>query len=212
MIIAHRGLINKEITENTLEAYLNAIRNDYDGIEIDIRKTKDNKIVALHDALINRTSNGKGYIKNKTYKELKLLNFGTKKHPTKIPLLKEIITTITNKVIIIELKESFTKEELEKTLKHNKNNKIYICSFFKHHLEQIKDLKYPKGLINYLLNSNIDYNKYDFYLLYYQYYNETFLNTLKNIDKELFLYGIKNIKDIKSTKYYHPYLNYIVDR
>lgn len=212
MIIAHRGLTNKEIKENTLEAYLNAIRNDYDGIEIDIRKTKDNKIIALHDALINRTSSGKGYIKNKTYKDLKHINFGTKKYPTKIPLLKEIITTISNKVIIIELKESFTKDELEKILKHNKNNKIYICSFFKHHLEAIKDLNYPKGLINYLLNSNIDYNKYDFYLLYYQYYNETFLNTLNTINKELFLYGIKNIKDIKSTKYYNPYLNYIVER
>jgi len=212
MIIAHRGLVGPDIKENTLESFLNAIRNGYDGVEIDIRKTKDNKIVALHDALINRTSNGNGYIKNKTYKELKKLNFGTKKHPTTIPLLKEVLDKLNNSIIIIELKEDFSKLELENILKYNKNNKIYLCSFFKNHLERIKDLKYPKGLINYLLNSDIDYNKYDFYLLYYQYYNETFFKKLEKLKKELFLYGIKDYKDIKNTKFYNPYLNYIVDK
>lgn len=212
MIIAHRGLINKDIKENTLEAFLNAIRSGYDGIELDIRKTKDNKIVVLHDALINRTSNGTGYIKNKTYKELKKINFGTNKYPTKIPLLKEVLENIKNNLIIIEMKDDFTTKELEDVLKYNKNNKILICSFFKHHLENIKDLKIPKGLINYLLNSNINYEKYDFYLLYYKYYNENFLNALNNINKELYLYGIKNYKDIKNTKYYNSKLNYIVDK
>ena len=212
MIIAHRGLISNEIKENTLESYLNAIRNGYDGIELDIRKTKDNKIVCLHDAFINRTSNGSGYIKNKTYKDLKKINFGTKKHPAKIPLLKEVLENIKNSIIIIEMKDDFTQEELEKILKYNKNNKILICSFFKHHIDNIKDLNYPKGLINYLLNSDIDYNKYDFYLLYYKYYHNKFLDSLKNKDKELYLYGINDLKDIKNTKYYNASVNYIVDK
>ena len=68
MVIAHRGLTNKNIKENTLESFLNAVRKKYDGIELDIRKTKDNKIVVIHDILLNRTSNGKGLIKNYTYK------------------------------------------------------------------------------------------------------------------------------------------------
>lgn len=212
MIIAHRGLVSNEIKENTLESFLNAIRNGYDGIELDIRKTKDNKIVCLHDAFINRTSNGSGYIKNYSYKNLKKYNFGTKKHPSKIPLFKEVLENIKNSTIIIEMKDDFTKEELENVLKYNKTNQILICSFFKHHLENIKDLNVPKGLINYLLNSEIDYNKYDFYLLYYKYYNDKFLNKLNKLNKELFLYGIKDYKNIKNTKYYNPYLNYIVDR
>lgn len=212
MIIAHRGLTNNIIKENTLESFLNALRNDYDGIELDIRHTKDNKIVVIHDALINRTSNGSGFIKTKTYKELKKLNFGTKKYPAKIPLLKNVLENIKNSTIIIELKEDFTKEELENTLKYNKNNNILICSFFKHHLELIKNLNYPKGLINYLLNSNIDYNKYDFYLLYYKYYNKRFLEDLKKMNKKLFLYGIDNFNNIKNSKYYNKDLNYIVER
>ena len=212
MIIAHRGLTSNQIKENTLASFLNAIRNGYDGIELDIRKTKDNKIIVLHDAFINRTSNGFGYIKNKTYKELKKINFGTKKFPAKIPLLKEVLDNINNSTIIIEMKEEFTTKELKQVLKYNKNNKILICSFFKRHLDNIKDLKYPKGLINYLLNSNINYNKYDFYLLYYKYYNERFLDKLEKIKKELYLYGLNNLKDIKNTKYYNSKLNYIVDK
>ena len=212
MIIAHRGLINKNIKENTLPSFVNAIRNDFDGIELDIRKTKDNKIVVLHDAFINRTSNGSGYIKSKTYKELNKFNFGTKKYPAKIPLLKDVLNNIKNSLIIIEMKDDFSTKELKNILKYNKNNQILICSFFKHHLENIRDLKYPTGLINYLLNSNIDYEKYDFYLLYYKYYNKKFVEKLKSINKKLFLYGIKDFKEIKNSKYFNKDLNYIVDK
>lgn len=211
MIIAHRGLTSKNIKENTLPAFLNAIRNDYDGIELDIRKTKDNKIVVLHDALINRTSNGTGYIKNKTYKELKKLNFGTKKYKAKLPLLKDVLINLKNTTIIIELKETFTSEELNKVLKYNTNNEIYFCSFFESHLKNLNDLKYKKGLINYLLNSNIDYTKYDFYLLYYQFYNSSVFKKFEKLNKSLFLYGIENFKDIKDTKYYNSKINYIVE-
>ena len=212
MVIAHRGLVSENINENTLEAFINACRNGYDGIELDIRHTKDKKIVVLHDAIINRTSNGSGFVGNFTYKELKKYNFGTSKYPTKIPLLKEVLENIKNKIIVIELKEDFFLEELDEVLKYNKNNKIYICSFFKHHLERLKGIKYPLGLINYLLNSDINYEKYDFYLLYYKYYNQKFLTKLKLIKKELFLYGINNYNNIKETKYYSQSLNYIVEK
>ena len=117
---------------------------------------------------------------------------------------------INNTNIIIELKETFTVQELEKVLKYNRNNKIYFCSFFLKHLEEIKSLNYPKGLINYLLNSNIDYNKYDFYLLYYKFYNDSVLKKLNKIKKELFLYGINKYKDLNAKKYSSKKVNYIV--
>ena len=212
MLIAHRGLISNKIKENTLESFVNAIRHNYDGVELDIRKTKDNVIVVLHDSFINRTSNGSGYIKNFTYKELLKYNFGTKKYKAKIPLLKDVLENLNNTNIIIELKEKFTEEELVKALKYNKNNNIYLCSFFQSHLDVIKNINYPKGLINYLLNSSIDYKKYEFYLLYYKFYNDSVLKRIVNIKKELFLYGIKNIKDLKDIKDNNSLINYIVER
>ena len=63
-LIAHRGLNNKKYKENTKEAIINSLKQDYiKGIEIDIRLTKDNKIVVIHDSTINRTSNGQGKVK-----------------------------------------------------------------------------------------------------------------------------------------------------
>ena len=67
-LIAHRGLTSKDIKENTLEAFKNDINNGYLGIELDIRKNKDNKIVVIHDKYINRTSNGSGNINKLLYK------------------------------------------------------------------------------------------------------------------------------------------------
>lgn len=212
MLIAHRGLTNKFIKENTLKSFLNALKNKYDGIELDIRKTKDNKIVVIHDSLINRTSNGRGFVKNYTYKDLKKFNFGSKKEKAKIPLLKEVLENINNTNILIELKEKFTKKEIEKILTYNKTNKIYFCSFFTSFLEPLKSLEYPIGLINYLLNSNIDYNKYDFYLLYYKLYNDSILKKMNRLNKLLFLYGIKDFTELKNTKYDKLNLNYIVER
>ena len=46
-LIAHRGLTNNNICENTLKAFKNALNNNYDGIELDLRKTKDNIIVVI---------------------------------------------------------------------------------------------------------------------------------------------------------------------
>lgn len=211
IIIAHRGLTNKNIKENTLPAFLNAVRNNYDGIELDIRKTKDNKIVVLHDPFINRTSDKSGYIKNKTYKEIKKANFGTKKYKAKIPLLKDVLLNLKKTNILIELKEKFQEEELNKVLKYNKTNNIMFISFSKEHLNSIKNLPYKKGLINYLLNSNIDYNLYDFYIIHYKFYNKNVLDKFTKLKKELFLCGIDNYSKLHND-YLSENLNYIVNK
>ena len=66
-IIAHRGIYNNKIKENTYLAIFNAFNNKYIyGVEFDIRLTKDNKIVIIHDKTINRTSNGIGTVENMT--------------------------------------------------------------------------------------------------------------------------------------------------
>ena len=98
-LIAHRGLTNKYIKENTLEAFNNAIENGFIGFECDVRLTKDNVPVICHDPFIDRTSNRRGLIRNYTYKELKKINFGSKKVPSKIPTLKQVLRLDCVKVI-----------------------------------------------------------------------------------------------------------------
>ena len=69
--IAHRGN-DDDLAENSKEAILNSLSKPYiDGVEFDIRITKDNKFVINHNATINLNSNKIGTIKNMTLKQLK---------------------------------------------------------------------------------------------------------------------------------------------
>lgn len=197
-LIAHRGLTSKDIKENTLEAFKNAINNGYEGIELDIRKTKDNKIVVIHDKYINRTSNGSGNINKLLYKELLKYNFGSKKKYSKIPLLKDIIKNINNTNIFIELKEKINKDELDSILKQNNTNKYYIMSFNKEYIDNLLGIEYNLGLINYVFNSIIDYNKYNFILVLEDLFNKDIYNYFKEKNIEVILYNLRGNINIKN--------------
>ena len=197
-LIAHRGLTSKNIKENTIEAFTNALNNGYSGIELDIRITKDKQIVVIHDKMINRTSNGKGNINNITYKELLKYNFGSKKIKSKIPLLKDVIKKINNSIIIIELKEKIEKKDLEKILSKNTTNEYYLCSFNKTFIDNIKDIKYKKGIINNIFNSYVDIRNYDFILILETLFKEDIYNNLNKKNIEPIIYNIHNNLNIKN--------------
>ena len=71
--IAHRG----GQPENTLAALSKAKSQGAFGVEVDLSLTKDGYAVLLHDATVDRTSNGKGRIDELTLKEAKELDFGS---------------------------------------------------------------------------------------------------------------------------------------
>lgn len=88
LMIAHRGASAIE-PEHTLSSYEHAIKDRADFIEIDLRQTKDGKLVAIHDKDVERTTNGKGKVKNLTLSQLKRLDAGKGQ---KILTLEEIIS------------------------------------------------------------------------------------------------------------------------
>lgn len=202
-LIAHRGLVDHNICENTIKAFKNAISKGYNGIELDIRKTKDNIIVVLHDKYINRTSNGKGNINKLTYKEVSKYNFGTKTNKSKIPTLKEVIKTINNTTIFIELKENIEKEELTNILNINSTNKYYIMSFNKKYIDNLIGIKYNLGLINYVFNTLIDYNKYNFILVLEDLFNKDIYDYFNNINLEVVIYNIGNNISLKNKELFN---------
>ena len=152
-IISHRGANVSKYKKNTKQALLTAINLDFiDGIEFDVRITKDKKIVIIHDPIINLVSNGSGLVKKLKYKKLLKYNFGTKENPSKICLLTELLDNIkNNKKILIELKEESNnfKEFVDivyNIIKKYKLN-IYIASF-NYELIKYFNSKYNKcGLI-----------------------------------------------------------------
>ena len=206
-LIAHRGLYDKEIKENTLPAFWDVLKNDkYIGAEFDIHETKDNKFVVIHDSLINRTSNGKGLVSKMTYKELLKYNFGTKENYAKIPLLEEVLDILKDKVKVIEIKNVNSYNSLNNILK--KEKKVYVASFYKKHLQALLDFhpKYKIGIFNNLFNAQETYQNYDFIGMFYKLATKNIVDFFKKNNKEIMLFGINNldkIKDLQNKNYFY---------
>lgn len=107
-IIAHRGESFKA-PENTLSSINLAWLNGADAVEIDIRLTKDNRIVVIHDAHTMRVAKKCKWVRSSLLKELKKLDVGKYKgdkyEGEEIPELSEVLKTVpAHKKILIEIK------------------------------------------------------------------------------------------------------------
>jgi glycerophosphoryl diester phosphodiesterase len=92
-VFAHRGSAGTH-PENTMEAFKEGERVGADGLELDVQLSKDGEIVVIHDETVDRTTNGKGFIKDLSWKEIRKLDasFKYKKFLKKvrIPALREV--------------------------------------------------------------------------------------------------------------------------
>ncbi len=204
--IAHRGYKTSSIKENTMEAFKNAANNEFSGIEFDVRKTKDGKLVVVHDASIDRVSNGHGFVRDLTYDELSKYNFGSKDVPSKIPLFEDVLTSFPGLFKIVELK---TEVDLEPFL-DRVDDKTYFMSFDNGLIKRLKK-KHPKlkcGVLNYVLNSEVDYDYDMICILDIVATDELVMKFLKK-GIAVFIYGI-----VGKIDYVRDYENlyYIVER
>jgi glycerophosphoryl diester phosphodiesterase len=136
--IGHRGAKAYE-PENTLRSFERALEFGVDAVELDVRKTKDNHLVVIHDAEVNKTTNGKGSVDKLTLEEIK--GFSTEKGET-IPTLKETLDFLDKKVkILVELKEEGLEKEVLKLVHENKLQKnVIIVSFIEEALRKVREL------------------------------------------------------------------------
>ena len=160
--IAHRGLFdNVKVPENSVEAFLNAIKNNY-IIELDLHLTNDNKVVVFHDDNLKRMTVINKKIKDVNYdeiKDIKLLNTNSK-----IPLFADVLKLVNGRVpLIIELKTDNRIGKLENEvvkLLDNYNGLFVIKSFnpFIVNWFRIHRSNYIRGLlINKKLNDIMKY-------------------------------------------------------
>lgn len=153
---AHRG-DSSNYPENTIIAFKNAIKNGATGIELDVHKSKDNKIVVIHDENIERTFEGKGLIKDLTLKELRGFksrkDIFTEDKEALIPTLDEVLELIklTDIVLNIEIKtdvihyEGIERDVIRLVNKYDLKHRIIISSF---NHESIKICKEIDSSIN----------------------------------------------------------------
>lgn len=116
---AHRGA-SAYAPENTMEAYILAHQYGADGIELDVQLSKDGEVVVIHDEKINRTSDGRGYVRNYTLRQLRQFNYNRTRPEhfhAQIPTLREVLEYLQDKPemsLNIELKtNAFFYEGIE---------------------------------------------------------------------------------------------------
>ena len=102
LVVSHRGNW-RSAPENSLAAIDSAIVMKIDAVEIDVRKTKDDHLVLMHDNTVDRTTNGKGKVANLTLAQIKSLRLKDKdgnltEHT--VPTLEEAMLVAKNKIMV----------------------------------------------------------------------------------------------------------------
>jgi glycerophosphoryl diester phosphodiesterase len=143
MVIAHRG--GRSLgPESTLFTFQRAADIGVDVLELDIRSSKDGKLVIIHDDTVDRTTNGKGAVTSFTLTDLKKLDAGYRWSPDNgrtypmrgkgltVPTLAEVFAAFPKTRINIEIKE--TEPEIpillcQLILNHQKADHALVASF-----------------------------------------------------------------------------------
>jgi glycerophosphoryl diester phosphodiesterase len=148
-VIAHRGA-SGYAPENTFAAFQKGLELGADMLELDVHLSRDGKVVVIHDHTLDRTTNGAGYVKDYSVKELKQFDAGKRFEAyrgEKIPLLQEVFDLAKNRATFaIEIKNCpILYPEIEKKLVHliEKNalvDHVIVIAFYHPSLKKIKQL------------------------------------------------------------------------
>ena len=146
-VIAHRG-ISTQAPENTMAAFaLAAGTPGVDMIELDVRLSRDEEVIVLHDRTLQRTTTGNGPARSYTLAELKHFDAGSWFHPRfaseRIPTLREVLDAVGSRCWLdIEIKSDMFHSEPEgllerrvlETVKQAGCSERVMYSSFDHHL------------------------------------------------------------------------------
>jgi len=127
--IGHRGAPGyPKYAENTMGSFQRAIWKGANALEFDVRRTKDGKLVVIHDDSVNRTTNGSGKVCSLTYEQITKLDAG---FGERIPLLEEVLRNFGPKVFLnIEIKEDGIEKEILEMIKfYGLEDKVIISAF-----------------------------------------------------------------------------------
>jgi glycerophosphoryl diester phosphodiesterase len=113
-IIGHRGAAGLAL-ENSHDSLIAALDHEMDGIEFDVRKTKDGQLVVMHDKHTGRIAQQKVSVNLRTLAELQAIKLKNGQH---IPTLEEVCTLIGDKMMmVIDIKDGGSSDELLRVLK-----------------------------------------------------------------------------------------------
>jgi glycerophosphoryl diester phosphodiesterase len=145
LTVGHRGMMGVE-PENTLRSFRRADFEGVDVIELDLRLSKDGELVVMHDAQLDRTTDGTGPIGDHTLAELRELDAG---QGERIPVFEEVLDAVTAPVQA-EIKDRAAARVLAETIeRRGLGARVTVISFHDEALRAIRErlTEIPIGLV-----------------------------------------------------------------
>jgi glycerophosphoryl diester phosphodiesterase len=160
LLIGHRGYPAK-FPENTLASFEGAMAAGCDMIELDVTLTKDRKVVVIHDDTLDRTTTGKGPVRDRSFEEIKTLDaggwFDSRFSAERVPKLSEVLKLTAGRCLLnIEIKESaFEADYPADAIEHQvvglvktggAMDRVIVSSFDQRILERIAAMHAPPAI------------------------------------------------------------------
>jgi len=204
VILAHRGYSAK-FFENTLTAFKKAFEFGADGVELDLRSTRDNQIVVVHDDNLERFCGINVKISDLNLRELREYN----REGEKIPSFEEVLSIIPpGKILNVELKERTPAESALQAVRKLFSPQNTIVSSFDHDLisfliKRHPDFKFgflvgeelrndPIGLIRSLLEEKPYSIHLPVQLVDYPQYFESICTAIKSKKVDIYIYTVND--------------------
>ncbi|MFI6643983.1 glycerophosphodiester phosphodiesterase [Streptomyces sp. NPDC050504] len=136
LTIGHRGVMGVE-PENTLRSFVRAQRCGMDAVELDLHLSKDGALVVLHDADVDRTTDGSGPVAEKTLAELRGLDAG---RGERIPTFDEVLAAVSAP-LQAEIKDVAAARALAELMRrHDLAGRVEVSSFHDEAVAEIASL------------------------------------------------------------------------
>lgn len=156
-VIGHRGN-RAHAPENTLESLRQALALGVDAVEFDLRVSSDGVLVVMHDPTLERTTNGQGAVNVRTAAELRnvdaganFTNDGGRTFPYRgkgiaVPTFDEVVETVRDVPMIIELKTTSATELIRTAIKrHNIADRVVVAGFDWRAIHPLRGAGFPLG-------------------------------------------------------------------
>lgn len=140
---AHRG-DSFHAPENTMAAFRAAERAGADGIELDVHLSREGVPVVLHDATLDRTTDGRGPVARRTVRELRRLDAGGWFAPSfageRVPTLEEVFAWAKDRLRLnVEIKTAAAADAVCRLLRRYPGVRILVSSFDHRALEKLRE-------------------------------------------------------------------------
>lgn len=150
-VIGHRGAMG-HAPENTLPSFELGLRQGADILELDVHLSRDGEVVVIHDATLERTTDGRGYVRDHTLAELKRLDargqHGGMGTVPRIPTFAEVLEWAQGRVALaVEIKAAYARypgieaKVVDLLARHGMTANVVVISFDHTSLVEVKRLE-----------------------------------------------------------------------